>query len=81
MSESSVLYEAGCHVCDEHRTELGIMSSCIQGAVENQQLQDLGLSIEQRIELGKEMYVQYRLDKRTNIIQSFKKDNIKSIHK
>lgn len=70
-----------CKVCLEHKTMLGELESAVRGAINSSVFQDLNLDIDQRLDLGKEMFIQSQLNRRTNVIQDYKKENMRSFKK
>jgi hypothetical protein len=71
-----IIYQSNCELCEEHKTELGVLVSITKSIKE--QFPDL--SEESQVILIKSMYEQWKLDERTRMIQGFKTKNIKSIN-
>lgn len=71
-----IIYESKCELCEEHKTELGVLVSISKSIKE----QFPNLSEENQLILVKSMYEQWKLDERTKMIQGFKTKNIKSIN-
>ena len=76
---TQIVYESTCETCDTCKTNLGIISSMKKGIFNDGELKDL--SEQSKVELVKMEYEQFCLDKRTEMIQGFKKKNIENIHK
>jgi len=72
-----ITVKAQCYLCDEHKSELGILLSIKESVQTNFE----NWPVPQQMDLIIAWFEQYKLDKRTQMIQDFKKTNIKSINK
>lgn len=66
-----------CGICDQHKTELGILVTTKESVEKN----FANYSQEQQMQLIITWFEQYKLDQRTAMIQGFKQKNIKSINR
>jgi hypothetical protein len=77
MPFETVEYSGNCEMCDEHKTDLGILcawNKSIEASFPN-------LTVDQQLRLVELAYAQTKLDQRTAQIQGYKKSNIKEIKK
>jgi hypothetical protein len=72
-----IAYPTQCEICETHKTERGEWESIKQSVFE----MFPNLPAELGVQIMICWYEQTQLDKRTNLIQSFKKTNIKAINK
>ena len=73
-----IVYEKNnCEICEEHKTERGLLQ-VIKRTVEEDFKE---YTDEDRMQLIIALFVQWKLDLRTEMIQGFKQKNIKAINK
>jgi hypothetical protein len=74
--QREIIYESSCSLCDEHKTERGVLASIKKLVMED----FCELNNVDQLKLIISMYEQYKLDRRTEKIQDYKKVNIKNIN-
>ena len=79
MEENIVKYTSECDRCEKHKTDWGMFNDIIELMLGKEELQDL--DIPTRLKLFEIYYNNLKLDERTQMIQGFKKQNIKEIRK
>ena len=72
-----IVMMSSCEACEQHKSDLGTLIGIYNS------IQDSFPTMEfvYQIELVKLMYEQFKLDKRTKIIQGFKQTNIKDMRR
>ena len=74
-----VMVNEKCQTCDEHKTLLGNLVSCVKGIYGSAELESF--SKEEKLELIKVLFAEFGANSRTRLIQSYKKENIGTINK
>jgi hypothetical protein len=72
-----IIYKSDCQMCEQHTTEKGIWES-IKKSIEDS---FCVYSEENKVRIMIAWFEQTKLDERTQMIQGFKKTNIKEINK
>jgi len=78
MSEQ-IINNVPCETCLGLHTKLGDMVSCVNGIFNDKEIQSLNLSDDLKIRLAQDIFREFNLDKRTEMIQGFKHKNIQDI--
>ncbi len=75
--QREIVMTSNCELCETHKSDLSTLVGIYDSIQENFPT----LECNYQIDLVKLMYEQFKLDKRTKMIQGFKQTNIKDIRK